>query len=49
MQATTIAAWTSPKTRCASSQALGLIPSVGRTVLLTVARKSRQFEIPPLA
>ena len=48
MHATTIAAGISPRTVCASSQALGLIPSIDRTTA-AVASKSRQFEIPPLA
>ena len=46
--ATTIAAGSSPIAICAASQALGLIPSIERTTAAT-QRKSRQFEIPPLA
>ena len=40
--ATTIAAGNSPMTDCAASQALGLIPSIGRTTAATISQ-SRQF------
>ena len=44
--ATTTAASVSPKTLCASNQALGLIPSIDRTTE-TAAWKSRQLPMPP--
>ncbi len=48
MAATLVAAWRSPMTSTASSQALGLMPSIERTSA-AVATKSRQLTISPLA